>query len=253
MPTTGPWYDDSTSAIRATSLRSPSKWLFTSITSGTRPATSTQRSPSDIIFSGVSLNTTRLSSAEVLPSSAPEPSVRRPSASSWCTIASPSAVSWMSHSMAKFAATAAAAAPGMFSMMPRARSCRPRWATGRAVNQSGARIRVLRLRDLENTLDLDRGIGGQGRDADRRPRMAALVAEGCNHQVGGAVQHFWAVEEIRRRVDEAAEPDHAHHLVEVAERGLDLGQQVDGAAARRGIALLHGNAGPELALGDQLA
>jgi len=32
-----------------------------------------------------------------------------------------------------------APAPGMFSMMPRARSCRPRWATGRAVSQSGAR------------------------------------------------------------------------------------------------------------------
>jgi hypothetical protein len=27
----------------------------------------------------------------------------------------------------------------MFSMMPHAASCRPRWATGRAVNQSGAR------------------------------------------------------------------------------------------------------------------
>src|ERR1700712_1733430 len=168
-------------------------------------------------------------------------------------MASPSAVSWMSHSMAKFPATAAAAAPGMFSMMPRARSCRPRWATGRAVSQSGARIRMLRLRDLENTLDLDRGIGGQGRDADGRPGMAALVAEGCDHQVGGAVQHLWPVEEIRRRINKTAEPDPPHHLVEVAQRGLDLGQQVDGAAARRGIALLDGDAGPELALGDPLA
>src|ERR1700712_4271788 len=102
-------------------------------------------------------------------------------------MASPSAVSWMSHSMAKFPATAAAAAAGIFSMMPRPRSCRPRWATGRAVSQSGARIRLARSRDLENTLDLDRGIGGKRGDADGGPRMAALVAEGCDHQVGGAV------------------------------------------------------------------
>src|SRR3954451_16970951 len=159
----------------------------------------------------------------------------------------------MSHSMAKLPATAAAAAAGMFSIMPRARSCRPRWATGRAVNQSGARIRSTRSGDLEDAFDLDRGIGGQGRDADRGPRVPALVAERCDHQVGRAIQHFWAVEEIRRRIDKTAKPDHAHHLVEVAKRGLDLGQKVDGAAARRGIALLERDAGPELALGDQLA
>src|SRR5438874_1448458 len=46
-------------------------------------------------------------------------------------MASPSAVSWISHSIAKFSAIAALAAPGMFSMMPRVWSCRPRWATGR--------------------------------------------------------------------------------------------------------------------------
>jgi hypothetical protein len=28
----------------------------------------------------------------------------------------------------------------MFSTMPREASCRPRWATGRAVSQSGARM-----------------------------------------------------------------------------------------------------------------
>src|SRR5207245_5495154 len=47
--------------------------------------------------------------------------------------------------------------------------------------------------------------------------------------------------------------DHTHYLVEVTERGLDLRQQVDGAAARRRIALLDRDAGPQLALGDQLA
>src|ERR1700710_1287799 len=99
----------------------------------------------------------------------------------------------MSHSIAKLPAMAACAAPGMFSMMPRAESCRPRWATGRAVSQSGARIRVLRLRDLENTLDLDRGIGRKRGDANRGAGMTALVAEGYDHQVRRAVQHLRAV------------------------------------------------------------
>src|ERR1700737_4207993 len=83
--------------------------------------------------------------------------------------------------------------------------------------------------------------------------MAALVAERRDHQVGSAVQHLRPLEKVRRRIDEAAEPDHANHLVEIAERGLDLRQQVDRATARRGVALLDGDAGAKLALGDQLA
>src|SRR5438105_3380171 len=98
----------------------------------------------------------------------------------------------MSHSMAKLPDTAASAAAGIFSTMPRAISCRPRWATGRAVSHSGALISG----DLEQPLDLDRGIRRQRGDADRGAGMAALVAEHRDHQVGGAVQHFWPVEEV---------------------------------------------------------
>src|SRR3954454_14801596 len=159
----------------------------------------------------------------------------------------------MSHSMAKLPATAAVAAAGMFSIMPRARSCRPRWATGRAVSQSGARIGRARSGDLEYALDLDRGVGRQRGHADRGAGMTALVAESCDHQVGRAVQYFRSVEEIGCGIDETAEPDHAHHLVEIAERRLDLRQQIDGAAARRGVALCDRDAGAELAFGDQLA
>src|SRR5712675_1656118 len=83
--------------------------------------------------------------------------------------------------------------------------------------------------------------------------MAALVAERRDHQVGRAIQYLWSVEEVGRGIDEPAEPDHPNHLVEVAERGLDLRQEVDGATARGGTALLDGNAGAKLALGDQLA
>src|SRR5262249_47015489 len=135
-------------------------------------------------------------------------------------MASPSAVSWMSHSMAKLPAIAAFAAAGMFSTMPRLISCRPRCATGRAVSQSsGAKSGY-----PEQTCALDRGIRRQRGDADGGAGMPALVAEHLHHQIGGAVQHFRSVDEIRRRIDEAAEPHHAYHLVEIAERGLDLRQ-----------------------------
>src|SRR5580704_18619592 len=101
-------------------------------------------------------------------------------------MASPSAESWISTSTAKLPEIAALTAPGMFSMMPLLRSCRPRWATGRAVNQSGARMgRVLRSGDLEHALDLHRRVGGQGSDADGGAGVAALVAESGDHQVGG--------------------------------------------------------------------
>src|SRR5581483_8684496 len=164
-------------------------------------------------------------------------------------MASPSEVSWMSHSMAKLPDIAAFAAPGMFSMMPREISWRPRCATGRAVNQPGA----FKSGYLEQAFDLDGGVRRQRGDTDGGAGVPALVAEHLHHQIGGAIQHLRSVDEVRRRIDEAAEPHHAHHLVEIAERGLDLRQQVDRAAARRGGALLDGDARAELALGDQLA
>src|SRR3954468_8841901 len=165
-------------------------------------------------------------------------------------MASPSAVSWMSTSMAKLPDIAACTAPGMFSTMPREISCSPRWATGRAVSQAGARMRS---GHLEDSFDLDRRIGGQGGHADGGAGMAALVAERGDHQVGSAVQHFRPVEEIGRGIDEATEPDHAGDLVEIAERRLYLRQQVDAATLCRGVALLDGHASAELALGDQPA
>src|ERR1700722_2664445 len=83
--------------------------------------------------------------------------------------------------------------------------------------------------------------------------MAALVAKGRNHQVGGAVEHLRSVQKVRRGIDEATEANHPRYLVEVAKRGLDLRQKVDRAAARGRGALLDGHAGAKLALGDQLA
>src|SRR5580704_9864304 len=108
-------------------------------------------------------------------------------------MASPSEVSWMSHSMAKLPAIAAFAAPGMFSMIPREISWRPRCATGRAVSQSGA----FKLRHLEQAFDLDRGVRGQRGDADGGAGVASLVAEHLHHQVGCAVQHLRPIDKIR--------------------------------------------------------
>src|SRR5437667_8636760 len=149
-------------------------------------------------------------------------------------MASPSDVSWISSSIAKLPAIAACTAPGMFSTIPREMSCRPRWATGRAVSQAGARILS---GNLKHAVDLDRRVRGQRGDADGGAGMAALVAESRAHQVGGAIEHFWPIEEIGRGIDETAEPHHAHDLIEVAERGLDLRQQIDRAALRRRVAL----------------
>src|SRR6059058_3330848 len=126
-------------------------------------------------------------------------------------MASPSAVSWMSTSMAKLPAIAACTAPGMFSTIPREMSCRPRWATGRAVNQSGARKAVRSASgDLEHGFDFDRCIRGQRGDTDGGAGVAALVAKGGDHQVGGAVQDLRSVQEVGRRVDEAAKAHYAH-------------------------------------------
>src|SRR3569833_1353508 len=77
--------------------------------------------------------------------------------------------------------------------------------------------------------------------------MAALVAEHLDHQVGGAVHDFRAVQKIRRGIDEAAEPDHPHLVVEIADGGLDLNQQVDRTSPRRRLALLDADARAELA------
>src|SRR3979490_2470170 len=112
---------------------------------------------------------------------------------------------------------AAPNADGVFSMTPDEASWRPRWAIGRAVNQS--RIGGL-SGHLEGGLDLDCGIERQGGDADGWAGVAALVAERRDHQVGGAIHHFGAVGETGRRIDEAAEADHADDLVEIAEAGF---------------------------------
>src|SRR5882724_8453338 len=113
-------------------------------------------------------------------------------------MASLSDVSWISTSIAKLPAIAACTARGMFSTIPREMSCRPRWATGRAVSQAGARILS---GDLKYAVDFHGCVRGQRGDADGGTGMAALVAESRDHQVGGAIERFWSIEEIGRGID----------------------------------------------------
>ena len=102
--------------------------------------------------------------------------------------------------------------------------------------------------DLEHSFDFDTGIERQFRDADGGAGMAARIAQSLDHQVGGAVHDGGEGREGRHRIDEAAEADAAHDLVEIADGGLELGEQVDGAQARRFLADFGRDFRTELAL-----
>src|SRR5262249_22307931 len=77
--------------------------------------------------------------------------------------------------------------------------------------------------------------------------------KGGDHEVGCSIHHLGSIEEVRRGIDESAEPDHPHDLVEIAEGGLDLGQDIDGRDAGGPLTVLHRYPGPKLPLRHQLA
>jgi len=103
---------------------------------------------------------------------------------------------------------------------------------------------TVRLRDLEDSLDLDRGIGWKRGDADGGAGMAALVAEGPRPS-GRKRRSALSVrpENSGGGIDEAAQAGHADHLIEIAHRGLDLCQQVDGTPAGPALPCLHADPG----------
>ena len=136
-------------------------------------------------------------------------------------------------------------------MMPAAASCRPRCATGRAVSQSRADIRRHETSNKPSTSTA--ASAGSAATPTVVRAWRPLSPKTSTIEIGGAVHHLGAVKEGRRGIDEAAEPHDAHDLVEIAERGLDLGQQVDRAGARGLLAVLDRDVVAELALGDELA
>src|SRR5579883_1365955 len=162
-------------------------------------------------------------------------------------MASPSALTCRSASMAYRPAIAASAADAVFSTIP-ARGRVPAQASKSAPHSPPARRRS---RDFERSLNLDRCVARQRRNANGGAGVAAFFAEYGHHEVRCAVHHLGAVQEVRRRIDKAAQPHDADHLVEIAERRLDLRQQVDRAGPGGGLSLLDRDLRAKLAGGNQ--
>src|SRR5215208_7052139 len=132
---------------------------------------------------------------------------------------------------------AAAKALRVFSTTPRLASCSPRWAIGRAINQSKARCpvsgRIGRLFDLEYRFHLYGHVDRQRASANGRARMLALVAQHLNDEIGGTVDDLGLIGKLRYSVDEAQNLHAALHAIEIARACiLQLGENVDGADAR---------------------
>src|ERR1700730_12198334 len=218
--------------------------------SGVRPAVRSHKSPSVIMRSVPALKGVRLSSAAVTASSRALPSARRPRASSWWTIASPSAEICRSPSIPERPAIAAVKAEAVFSMMLLP-SCRPRCATGRAVSHSipGPASSC----DLENPINFDGCVAGQHGDAHGRARVASFISEHSDHEIGCPIHDLRPLQKGGVRIDEAAQTNNARHPVKIADRGFDLGQHVDRAGARRFLALVRGNSSPKLTFRNGLA
>jgi hypothetical protein len=78
--------------------------------------------------------------------------------------------------------------------------------------------------------------------------MATRFAEHRHHQLRAAVDDNRDWIEIRRRVDESAQPHHPLHFVQIAPaRGLHLRQQIEPAQPRGRLALLDLDGVAELA------
>src|ERR1700729_2098169 len=71
------------------------------------------------------------------------------------------------------------------------------------------------------------------RDANRRSGMTALIAEQLGDEIRRAVHRLGQGVEARLDAKEAAEPHDPPHLVEIAERRMRLGEDVDDAEPRR--------------------
>ena len=112
----------------------------------------------------------------------------------------------------------------------------------------GNRCLLHRSVDREQRLDLDRRVERQRGDADRGAGVLSGFAQNSGDQVGCAVHHLVLLDKVGSRGDEPAQPDAARDAAEIAQRRLRLGQDVDGAKARRALAVFQRYASAELAL-----
>ena len=85
---------------------------------------------------------------------------------------------------------------------------------------------------FDDRLDFDGDAAWQGSDADRRAGVPAAFAENIGQEIRGAVHHEMRIGEIRDGVDEADHLYEAHDALEIAERRLQLREDVDGAEPR---------------------
>ena len=156
---------------------------------------------------------------------------------------SPSALICRSHSMAKPPRDRGLGRPKR--VLDHAARCVVQAAVGdRTLGQPGRSVDRRQKRDLEHRLDLGQRIERQMRDANGRSRMAAAVAEDVDHEIRRAIHRLRQRLEARGDVEEAAEPDHPDDFIEVAERRMRLGDEVDRAALRRLARSVDGGIGP---------
>src|SRR5579863_1044931 len=101
--------------------------------------------------------------------------------------------------------------------------------------------------DREQRLDLDRRVQGQRRHADRGAGMDTGGAQHIRDQVGRAVDYFMLFDKVGCGCDEAAQADTAADAAEIAERGLRLGQDIDGAQPGRALSVFQAYCGAKLA------
>src|SRR5215831_8683661 len=111
----------------------------------------------------------------------------------------------------------------------------------------------LALLHLEDHLDLDGYAAGQLGHPHRRARVATLLAEDLDHEIGEAVDDLGLLAEALGRVDHAQHLDDALDLVEAAQLSARRAEEIDAHLARDLVAILRGEVAPDLAARGRLA
>src|SRR6516164_2709378 len=107
------------------------------------------------------------------------------------------------------------------------------------------------LANFEDPLDLDSKVEGQGRDADRKPRVTAGFTEDFDQKLGSAVQNHRMLGKVRRCVHETADLDAADHSIKTSAASLpQMWEHVDRAHPCGLAAIVHPQVGPQLSLNE---
>src|SRR5262245_55985459 len=109
------------------------------------------------------------------------------------------------------------------------------------------------LLHLEDHLDLDGDAAGQLGHPHRRARVATLLAEDLDHEIGEAVDDLGLLAEALSRVDHAEHLDDALDLVETAQHGARRTEEIAAHLARDLVAILRVEVATDLAARGRLA